>query len=310
MRKRLQIKKGEDWRSRVRHLYKELRSYWFLVLWCCLGGGLAAWALLVVSPQDFELTTGVPSYPFSILCGSVATLCGVLLGLIIASRAFMGQRSSSAKYANRDLLLREREWLHSWLRTKKSIGNGTSEKLRELCTQCELAATITVQRWESGEHKRTVSSVISALEKMTSGIEKKMKRISKEQKKLERHGEQDAESYARLGQELEQAEKELDELDDLAHHTNVISMSLRRLEANFLYYRIEGLLTELSYTVGATLMTALVFLILSGFERFGAPTLSNYHRLYLGVFLIWMFLPSLQFLFRTIGLHSKLSRLA
>lgn len=134
-------------------LVKGLSRYGYAIVIACLLIAYFLWFFVI--SKSYEPTLGISHDVFNIFCGLVATLSGVLLGLIFATVVFVVQSSFSGLSANIAILSREGEWLESWLRSETVKNVGLIGELRKLRKMCKLSLIFDEEEINSSEVANT-----------------------------------------------------------------------------------------------------------------------------------------------------------
>lgn len=280
--------------------------YWYRILFSCLVIAYLLW-LFVIS-ESYELTFGLSRDVFNIFCGSLATLFGILLGLVIAAVAFVVQSSFSGLSANIDILSREGGWLESWLRSETVKNIGLVGELQKLCNMCKLSLIFDAEEINSHEVANAWSNMRDAFENSTDEHNKKLDEYRKQLNALKEKTktEIDEEEVLELEEQVRQTIKEMQSLDNLMYHVHVAFTSLYRVISLRLSAEIRKMLIQLAYIISAILVMSLIFLALSGAESFGAELLSNFNRLNLAIALGIGFMAILPLLFQILNIHLRI----
>jgi len=199
---------------RVIRLFRD----WDFTLWCCLLIAYLLWVSLLGKP--YEATLGISGGLFSTLCGSIATLCGVLLGLVLATMTLITQSSLSVKTANTDILSREAIWAESWLRNEAPQKEDLREILVQLHGLCQEPFLTTKFKFDKvmdiyKDVKKRVGNMLSITKTELDEIKKG----------TENEGEDFADE-----EHILKLEKKTWRLNDLLGHLGIVGSSLFRLK--------------------------------------------------------------------------------
>ena len=145
-----------------------------MILWSCLLVFYILW--LFVFSKLFGVTFGISSNLFSIFCGSIATLSGILLGFVIATISLVMQTSFPGRSAIIDVLAKNVSSLETWLRNKNIQNIVLVNKLEKLCDLCKSTITRTKEKMDEDDVDKTRLDIKDDLKNMLQNSRTKVER--------------------------------------------------------------------------------------------------------------------------------------
>lgn len=286
-------------RSIFRHVKVFFWGHCLLTLVGFVQIALLAWLIYTIF-NPIELPVSFSTYSFSILCASVAALTGAILGLIVAAIAFITHYYKSGLQADRDKLLREGDWLKSWLTAHRIENKDISDKLESLRARCAGIPFLTEKEMESEDFENFASKTLESIGNLTDEYKARAHTLVE-------NSDGKPETKSAVQEELSHIDGELSAVKELTDHVGVILLSLTRIRAYFTSADIVKQLFELASLMAFILVVALICLVLSGIRLNGVDFISDDLRLYLAVYLLSSIGATILLILRVLGLQSKLT---
>jgi len=249
---------------------------WSLNIWYYIPICFIIFLIILIFTRSIDTKVVISAQAFIALYGSVATLSGVMLGLIIASMASIVQQYTTSLNITKAELVKESDWLNCYLKENKISDSELLSKLESIQLKCLSASLIT--------HDVHTESI-----KMIEDITTYLREID------------DSEETNSV--------KSVPLFYDLMNHLYLSLLSLFKAAVSQLSAELLVNLKKLASSISVILVSSLVFLLFSELQINDTYFLSNVMKIILALVLVCFFIPTFRLIFEVISLYARINTL-
>lgn len=298
----------------MRVLFRSLRfklsRYGFIILWASLVIVYFAWLYLpeFIPTLEYLEEWGMSSSSFGIFGGSMATLSGTLVGILLAAMFIITQYAASSISSYKEGISKESEWLRQCLKNNKFPDLGISEDLEKVRSICiDVILEFSHEETNFDDIHNAVDNTLQSLHNLIEQNETNLTKLEQQIEQIETTKDSVNKKYLRnLEKEVNKFKETANILDELLPHIAAIFNYLPRFHASFLLIDAVSLIRKLTATFGLILITTLIFLVSSALQFTGKEFLSDSLRLNIAVALLLMFIPSIILMFNIMASNWRL----
>lgn len=253
---------------------QKLGQYSELALWAVLIIIYIAWiyAPKLVPALEFVEEWGMSTSTFSVFCGSLVTLSGAVVAILVAAMLVTTQYLSLNISHTSEAITTECEWLSQGLHIKTCRKLKLIEDLEKLHMLCKDAVAVFPNEEKVREALKVNSHIIETIPKLSDKTKGKLKN------------------------------QDIDMLDELVSHLYRMFTSLAKIVSFFQLSKIIRNMKKLASSFGILLIATVVLLVLATVESTG-KSLPNGIRLDIAIGLILALTYSIRTLFDIVSIN-------
>jgi len=294
---RFVIKWLKDWENLI---------FWFLVLLVITG-----WIVPIVLPEFRVIREiGIPSTSFGVIAGSIATVSGALVGILVAAMLFLAQYASANFADIKARLVSEEQWLNAKLRDGKILTNNITTALNDLGQLCDTTVMMFPREFKCEEVTDSIKKVTAMIRKYYKTLKYRVNKIEKESSEIE------ASRKRRRNEALKRLKSRLDSFvtmlllgEEVLHHLQVLSVTSTRVKLISLLPEVIESLKRYITSFVLILIVALISLFLCTIVFPNGYLIPNYFRMVFAAQLILFLSITLRYLVKLISVNWKVIRL-
>jgi hypothetical protein len=296
------------------YLKSKIAVHWYNTFFTCLILGFLAWVIL---PLIFQMETvdkfGIPTSMLGIVCGTIATISGAIVGILTTGIFFIAQYSTSRISEGKTVILKEREYLQSLIRenlAEKGVSKKLIDNLNKIQRICINVTSEVPKEVNWREAEVVTQNTLEMIEKLLVRQNSKLRKLDKklDESTLSNTSQENmSQDNKKANQHSIRKEDTLKILDDLIDHLSLLFASFPKLYVSlFTLTDVVMQFKKLTVTFAIILVCSLVFLIMSGLLFADNVIFSDSYRLKMAIALLLMFIPSIITMFNMLTVNYKI----
>lgn len=259
---------------------QKLRQSSELALWVMPIIIYIAWlfAPIFVPALKFTEEWGMSTSSFSIFCGSLVTLSGAVVAILVGAMLFITQYLSINMSHVNEAITTECKWLSQGLYIKTCRKLKLIKDLEKLHMLCKDAVYVFPNEEKVRETMEVNSHIIEVILKLSDKTKGKLKT------------------------------QDIEMLDELVSHLYKMFTSLAKTVSFFQLSKMIGNMKKLASSFGVLLIATMVLLVFATVESTDKSFVTSGYRLDIAIGLIFLLIYSIRLLFNTVSVNWDLLR--